>query len=154
MPANKRLGILEWLVAALMTMLVVLVFTQVLVRYLTYQPLAWTEEAARYVFIWLCLLGAAVAARRGQHFAVDLVQRSLPAGAFRIASTATKIVEAAFFVVLTVAGMEALRVVHLQQSPSLNIPMSIPYFAIPLGAALMAAIAMLRAWANWFRQQE
>ena len=80
-----------------MTTLVVLVFTQVLVRYLTYQPLAWTEEAARYIFIWLCLLGAAVAARRGQHFVVDLAQRALPADAFRIAAVATKVVEAAFY---------------------------------------------------------
>ena len=148
---HRRLGALEWAVAGVMTMLVLLVFAQVLVRYLTDHPLAWTEEAARYVFIWLCLLGAAVAARRGQHFAVDFVQRSLPARGFQVASAATKIVEAAFFIVLSVAGIQVLRVVHLQESPSLDIPMSIPYLAIPFGAALMAAIAMRRAWVNWFR---
>ncbi len=146
---DRRPGIPECFVAGLMTLLVVLVFTQVLVRYLTYEPLAWTEEAARYVFIWLCLLGAAVAARRGQHFAVDLAQRSLPAGALRIASTAIPVMEAAFYGLLAVAGSKALATIHLQQSPSLEIPMSIPYLAIPLGAALMAAISMWRAWTVW-----
>jgi TRAP-type C4-dicarboxylate transport system permease small subunit len=151
---DRRLSILEWAVAGLMTMLVVLVFTQVLVRYLTYHPLAWTEEAARYIFIWLCLIGAAVAARRGQHFAVDLVQRSLPAGALRIVSTAIQVLEAAFYGLLALAGIRALGIVHLQQSPSLEIPMSIPYLAIPLGAALMAAIAMQRAWTIWSRRPD
>ena len=150
---NRRLNVLECVVAALMTVLVVLVFAQVLVRYLTYQPLAWTEEAARYVFIWLCLLGAAVAARRGQHFVMDLAQRSLPAAGFRVAATTTKVVEAAFYGLLAVAGIKALGVVRLQQSPSLDIPMSIPYLAIPLGAALMAGIATWRAWAIWFRHK-
>jgi TRAP-type C4-dicarboxylate transport system permease small subunit len=150
---ERRPSVLECFVAGLMTALVALVFTQVLVRYLTYQPLAWTEEAARYVFIWLCLLGAAVAARRGQHFVVDFAQRALPAGAFRIAAVATKVVEAAFYGLVVVAGIKVLGVVHLQQSPSLEIPMSIPYLAIPLGAALMAATATWRAWAIWFKQK-
>jgi len=147
---GRRSGILEWLVAGLMTALVALVFTQVLVRYLTYQPLAWTEEAARYVFIWLCLLGAAVAAQRGQHFVVDFAQRSLPASAFRIAAVSTKVVEAAFYALVVLAGVKTLGVVRLQESPSLEIPMSVPYLAIPLGAALMAAIAARRAWVIWF----
>ena len=150
---DRRSGILECVVAVLMTALVALVFTQVLVRYLTYQPLAWTEEAARYVFIWLCLLGAAVAARRGHHFVMDLVQRSLPAAGLRVAATATKVLEAAFYALLAVAGIKALGVVSLQQSPSLEIPMSIPYLAIPLGATLMAAIAIWRGCTIWFKQQ-
>jgi TRAP-type C4-dicarboxylate transport system permease small subunit len=150
---ERRAGILDWVVGGLMTALVVLVFAQVLVRYLTYQPLAWTEEAARYVFIWLCLLGAAVAAQRGQHFVVDFAQRALPASAYRLAAAATKLVEAAFYALVVVAGVKALGVVRLQQSPSLDIPMSIPYLAIPAGAALMAAIAAWRACIIWFRQQ-
>jgi TRAP-type C4-dicarboxylate transport system permease small subunit len=82
---GNRDGILEWIVATAMAMLVVIVFSQVVLRCLTYQPLAWTEEAARYIFIWLCLLGAAAAARRGQHFAVEFLVRLLP----RHASAAT-----------------------------------------------------------------
>ena len=53
----RRLGLLEWAVSGLMLALVVVVFSQVALRYLTYQPLAWTEEVARYAFIWLSLLG-------------------------------------------------------------------------------------------------
>lgn len=143
---DRRLGILEWSVAALMTMLVVIVFAQVLVRYLTYQPLDWTEEAARYIFIWLCLLGAVVATRRGQHFAVDLFQRSLPDAAKGFVASVICFVEAVFFLLLAWAGFRALLVVYPQRSPSLEISMSIPYLAIPLGATIMAIVSVRRAW--------
>jgi TRAP-type C4-dicarboxylate transport system permease small subunit len=149
----RRPGILECVVAALMTSLVVLVFMQVLVRYLTYQPLAWTEEAARFTFIWLCLFGAAVAAQRGQHFVVEMAQHALPERAQRFAAIATRVLEAAFYGLLVVAGIKALRIVSMQQSPSLEISMGIPYLAIPLGAALMSAIAVWRAWTFWSRRQ-
>jgi TRAP-type transport system small permease protein len=133
--------------------LVVLVFAQVTVRYLTYQPLAWTEEAARYAFVWLCLLGAVAAAQRGQHFVVDYAQRALPAKLYRITATVTQLLGATFYGLLAVAGFKTLTVVHFQQSSSLEIPMSISYLAIPLGALLLAAVAIQQAWSIWFRKQ-
>lgn len=150
---DRRPNILEIFVAGLMVALVVLVFAQVLVRYLTYQPLAWTEEAARYAFVWLCLLGAAVASLRGQHFVVDYAQRALPPHVYRITATATQILGIAFYALLAWAGMKALSVVNLQQSPSLGIPMSVPYLSIPLGALLMAAVSIRQIWSLWSRQQ-
>jgi TRAP-type C4-dicarboxylate transport system permease small subunit len=146
---NQRLGILEWAVAACLTVLVVIVFGQVVLRYLTYQPLAWTEEVARYFFVWLSLLGAVVAARRGQHFAVDTLQNSLSPRFARGVTIAIHFVEAAFYTVLTVAGAMTVLFVHGQRSPTLDLPMSLPYLAIPVGAFLMAAIALRRAWAVW-----
>ncbi|MGD9847015.1 MAG: TRAP transporter small permease [Variibacter sp.] len=146
---NQRLGILEWSVAACLTVLVVIVFGQVLLRYLTYQPLAWTEEVARYFFVWLSLLGAAVAARRGQHFAVDAIQKSLSPRLAKALATAIHIIEASFYALLAFAGLRTALLVHGQSSPTLDLPMSLPYLAIPVGALMMTAIALRRAWALW-----
>lgn len=145
---DRRLGILEWCVAGLMTTLVIVVFLQVVVRYLTFQALDWTEEAARYIFIWLCLLGAAVATLRGQHFAIDFLQRSLPATAKGWVTSAICSIEAAVYLLLAYAGTRTLLTVHAQRSPSLEISMAIPYLAIPCGAALMAIFSVWRAWSN------
>lgn len=150
---TRRPSIIELSVAALMLSLVVLVFAQVMVRYLTYQPLAWSEEAARYAFIWLCLLGAVVAAQRGQHFVVDYAQRALPTKIYRITATLTQLLAAGFYALLATAGFRILSVVNLQQSPSLEIPMSIPYLAIPVGAFLLATVAIRQAWRIWFQKQ-
>ncbi len=120
-----------------MVALVVVVFAQVALRYLTYQPLAWTEELARYVFLWLSLLGAAVGGRRGTHFAVDLVPRRLRGKSGRALRAGIHLAEIGFYIVLTLAGARLVRIVHLQYSPTLGLPMSAAYAAIPTAAALL-----------------
>ena len=42
-------------------------------RYALNAPLTWTEELARYLYVWACYLGAAVALRRRSHIAITLV---------------------------------------------------------------------------------
>ena len=143
---GNRDGILEWIVATAMAMLVVIVFSQVVLRCLTYQPLAWTEEAARYIFIWLCLLGAAAAARRGQHFAVEFLVRLLPLTLQRPLIGLMLVLEATFYLCITVVGVTVIRTVNIQESPSLGISMAVPYLAIPVGALLLGLIAAHRAY--------
>ena len=80
----KRYGPLEIILGLLVAALVANVFAQVVVRYVTYQPLAGTEEIARLLFIWICLLGAAIGAKRGTHFAVNFGGEVLPRTVVRI----------------------------------------------------------------------
>jgi TRAP-type C4-dicarboxylate transport system permease small subunit len=145
----RRLDWLEIAIGLLLVGLVVVVFAQVALRYLTYQPLAWTEEVARYLFIWLSLLGAAAGGRRGAHFAVDLVARRLAGRPGRGLRAGIRALEAALYGTLTVAGVQITRVAHLQQSASIDVPMSVPYAAIPIAAALLCAASLRQAWAAW-----
>lgn len=126
----------------LMLMMVVAVSAQIILRYLTYQPVAWTEELARLVFIWLCLIGAAEGARRGSHFTVDLLPRNLGGLAGRLLRGALKLVEAFLYVVVAAAGIQILATVQNQQSVTLEVPMSTFYAAIPIGIGLMAIFAL------------
>jgi TRAP-type C4-dicarboxylate transport system permease small subunit len=141
----RRLGPLEWGVFVLMLALVVVVFSQVALRYLTYQPLAWTEEVARYAFIWLSLLGAAVGGRRGVHFAVDLLPRRLPPRAGRMLRAGIRLTEVGFYGLLAWSGLQIVRVTHLQRSASIDLPMSIPYAAIPVAALLLCLFSLRQA---------
>ena len=59
----------------------VVVFLQVIFRYVLNLPLFWTEELARYCLVWASLLGSAVAVKRGQHIAVTIFMERLPPGA-------------------------------------------------------------------------
>jgi len=145
----RRPDWLEGLVGLLLVGLVVVVFAQVALRYLTYQPFAWTEEAARYLFIWLSLLGAAVGGRRGAHFAVAFVARRSPGGARRAARAGLRLVEAVFYGVLTWAGVEIVRVAHLQRAASTDLPMSVPYAAIPIAGLLLCLACLRQARAEW-----
>lgn len=66
--------LLQIAVAVLMGVMIVPVALQILSRYTGWIPrYIWTEEAARFCFIWIILLGATIAVREGTHFEVDVL---------------------------------------------------------------------------------
>lgn len=67
----------EILTTVLMFVLVGLVFFQVLNRFILHIPAAWTEEMARYNFVWLSLFGSVIALKSDRHLSVDLVVQSI-----------------------------------------------------------------------------
>lgn len=67
-----------WVVATLMLILSVLVFAQVLNRYILTYSTPWLEELTRYLMVWMVLIGAAYAVRNRQHLKVDILEALLP----------------------------------------------------------------------------
>lgn len=128
-----------------MFVLVAVVFAQVVLRYLTYQPVAWTEELARFVFIWLSLAGAAEGARRGAHFSVEILPKSLSGNFGRNFRCFLRLLEAGAYGVLAYAGVRIVEVVNAQRSITLDLPISLAYAAIPVGAILMCLYTLVRA---------
>ena len=86
-PATERL--VEWLMAAIMAAIVVLIFSNVVGRYALNASFAGAEELARLLFVWLVFLGAVLALRRRAHLGVELVQARLPRWARRISAVIT-----------------------------------------------------------------
>jgi len=71
---NAYYRLLQFLLASLMGLLMVPVSMQIFSRYVGLIPrYIWTEEIARFCFIWIILIGAIIAVRDGAHFAVDLL---------------------------------------------------------------------------------
>ncbi len=68
---------LKGVLAVLMAMLMIPVVLQIFARYISYIPrYIWTEEMARFCFIWIILLGSMIAVRDGTHFTVDLLPKA------------------------------------------------------------------------------
>jgi TRAP-type transport system small permease protein len=68
--------LLSWLLAASVAILIFPVSLQIFSRYTALIPsYIWTEEMARFFFIWSIMLGAMVGIREGTHFVVDLWPR-------------------------------------------------------------------------------
>ncbi len=71
---NGYFKILQVLVTVLMGLMIIPVSLQIFSRYTGFIPrYIWTEEAARFCFIWIILLGATIAVREGTHFEVDVL---------------------------------------------------------------------------------
>jgi TRAP-type C4-dicarboxylate transport system permease small subunit len=125
------------LIALVVLALTGVTFVQVVMRYVFGDPLIWSEEAARYLFVWLSLIGAALALHQGGHYGLDALVSRLPPWPARIVAVATSALIAAFLVLLLRTGVSEMRQAALQSSATLPVGMEWPYLAIPLGAGLM-----------------
>lgn len=68
----------EKLLVILLIVTVTLTFIQVVMRYIFHNSLAWSEELARYLFLYLIWIGAAYAVKREQHLRIEIILNRIP----------------------------------------------------------------------------
>ncbi len=127
----------NWFLALLMAGMVVIVSAQVWYRFILNDPLSWSEEASRYLFVWISFMGAAAGVRYQVHLGIDLMEKILPAGSYRIAVIVVNLIIQIFLLVIIYWGFKILGVIQFQESPSMHISMRYPYMAVPVGAIFM-----------------
>ena len=127
----------EWVLIALVAAMSGVVFLQVIYRYALAQPLQWSEELARYLFAWICLLGAALGVRKRAHFGINFFLRVESVRAGRIIMFSAYLVMGIVAVALLVNGVFLVQKTAAQRSPAMEISMAWPYACVPAGAALM-----------------
>ena len=132
--------VLAWALIGLMGAAVVNVLWQVFTRWVLQDPSSFTEELARYLLIWIGLLGAAYAAGQKLHLAIDILPTRLEGRSLQLLEL---VIEAFIFLfafgVMVVGG---LRLVLLtlrfeQTSAALQLPLGVVYVAIPLSGLLI-----------------
>lgn len=131
---------LGWLLAALMGFAVLNVLWQVFTRYVLDSPSPYTDELARYLLIWIGLLGASYALGKRMHLAIDLLPNHLTGRARVILNIGIDALVLLF--ALSVMGIGGLRLVSLtlmleQTSAALRVPLGYVYLALPISGALM-----------------
>lgn len=135
-------------VVLLMGGMALLVFTNVVTRYVFGFSLNWAEESSRYAMIWVTYLGAGLAMREGRHVAIEYVQSLLPARWVPWVRGLVALVVLAFMVVLVMVGTDIVDRAWRQRTPVLGWPMGAMYLSIPIGAGLFALhfLLVLRTW--------
>ena len=129
--------ITEIVLVIILAAMAVVVFLQVIFRYVLNFPLLWTEEFARYCLVWASLLGSAVAVKRGRHIAVTLFLERFPPALHRVLQITALVAVAVILTVILWGGIQLVAITRAQISPALRVSMSVPYLAVPVGAALM-----------------
>ena len=124
------------LVIALMAVMCVVVLAGVFWRYILSDALTWTEEAGRYLMIWMGFVGVAPALREGGHVAVDAILDRMPAVARRATILLVRVLCVAFLAAVVGAGYMLIPRISGQITPVLGLSTAIPYLAIPVGAVL------------------
>ena len=127
----------NWFLAVLMLAMVVIIAAQVWFRFVMNDPLAWSEEAGRYLFVWISFVGAAAGVRYQVHLGIDLPPLLFSEKTCRVVVVLVNLVIQVFLAVIAFWGFKILGVIKFQVSPSMQISMLYPYLAVPVGCILM-----------------
>ena len=141
-------GINRAAIGLMMAIMFVLVFANVVTRYLFGISIAVSDEVSTFLMIWVTYLGAGLALREGRHAAIDLFQDMLPEKARHVFRALLGIIILVFFATLGYYGFRFAIFGWSQETAATQIPKGIPYLAIPAGAALLIIhlIIMFRKW--------
>jgi len=103
---DRAIGaVIEPAAALLVLVEIVILATGVFTRYVMRQPLVWTDELATILLLWLAMLGAVVAYRRGEHIRLSAVLRRCSPGRRSILETIGSVVTAIFVLELMPASI-------------------------------------------------
>ncbi len=134
---DKRLGSA---LVVIMAIMVVNVLWQVFTRFVVGNPSSFTDELARYLMIWLGVLGAAYVSGRNMHVAIDVLPlRSNKKTQKKIKRIVNSLIIIFAFTALVIGGVRLVYITYSleQYSPALQIPLAFVYFVIPLSGVLI-----------------
>lgn len=131
--------VLTWACVVLFSALVIDVTWQVFARQVLNQPSGWSEELAKYLFIWLGLFGSALVFGERGHIAVDFAVKKLPQALQVAVTVVVQLTILTFTVLVLIWG--GFRVVDLAWDQNLTgLPTNVGplYLALPLSGILIA----------------
>jgi len=142
---------LETAICSLLIAMTIVVFSQVIARYVLQAPLSWSEELARFLLMWLSMLSAAYGFKTKSHFALKFLVERVPNLAQRFVAVLVHLVVALFFAVLLYYSVIFVNGVDGHIAPALQISMQIPYASIVVGCALILIETLRSAWSELTR---
>ncbi|WP_320172205.1 TRAP transporter small permease [Maridesulfovibrio sp.] len=135
---EKLRAVLYWISVTSMTVMLALIFFQVVTRYFFGHTFEWSEELARFLFVWVVFLGSALIMGESGHLAVQILPTRLKGSASGLLlEIFINLCSYAFTMLLLVQGAKMTSVMTFQVAPGLGISMSVVYSIIPISAFLM-----------------
>ncbi len=151
---RKPLSVVDWIVATLFGAAILVVTAQVLWRYVLNDSLAWTEEASRYLFVWMTFMGAALAVKEGTHIQVAALIEGQPEHVKRWLRIMELSLVAAFLGFLVVVGFQWVTLNADTPTPALQLPLNyVLYASLPVTSLIGIYFALRRLY-NELRRRE
>jgi len=132
--------ILKWILVFIMAAITINVLWQVFTRFIMQDPSSYTEELARYMLIWVGILGASYVAGQKMHLAIDLLSTKL--SELKKSYLEIFIQSSIFLFSLFVMVIGGIRLVNItltsnQISAALQVPLGYVYTVLPVSGILM-----------------
>lgn len=138
---RKMLKFIEQLINIIMvaslSLMVILVFTNVVLRYAFDSGIASAEELSRFLFVWLTFMGAALAFKHNEHLGVDTIVRRLPIAFRKIFYCLSNLLMLLICVLILDGSWKLMRINVNSKAPTTGLPLSVIYVAgVFMGAAV------------------
>jgi TRAP-type C4-dicarboxylate transport system permease small subunit len=139
----------DWAVGLMVVGLVVMVGSGVLSRYFLNYSLAWSDELAGLLFVWVTLLGSVAACRRRTHMVIGFLPRYLGPRGQRVVGLYVLTAILVFLGFMMGAGEVLTAATIVDRSPVLRYPVGLSYLSLPVAGCFMFAYTLRAAWALW-----
>lgn len=106
----------------------------------------WTDELARYSFVWSIFIGSVVAIKQKEHVVIDFVLKALPEVLYKILYILIQLLLIVLFLYLTKYGIDLAIGSWGVETTSLEIPTGLVYLAVPLSSVLMIVYVIIDMW--------
>ena len=134
---NITVACAKWCGVSTAFVMTVMIFLQVIYRYVLGESLSFSEELARYMLIWSVAMGSALALRTRSHIGVEILVERLPASLAKPAKVLACAISLVFYGMLIWYGFEMVGETMDQESAALELPMGYVYLAVPLSAIVL-----------------
>ena len=132
----------KYLVIVMVLIMTVVVFLQVVMRYIFLRPFSWAEELARFLLIWISCLGAACAMREGMHITIAYFRQKLPKNLQSVLFFLNSSLVLIFFAICSEQGILYAFSEWRQLSPAMQVPMTFGHLAVPVGFGIMILVSL------------
>jgi TRAP-type C4-dicarboxylate transport system permease small subunit len=124
---------------------------QVFTRFVLHAPIIWSEEAARFLFFWVVLLGAAMSVKDRRHFVIDVTGGSRSRGPMLrfLFDIVPDVCVLAFSLLLLAEGIGYTHVGLFRTGTNSQVNMAFVYAAIPTFAALSCVYSATNLLVDW-----
>ena len=142
---SRLLKPIEVISAALMTVIVVMLLVGVVSRYVFSLPIVWIDEVVSISFLWLAMLGSAIAMYRNEHLRLTLFLQMMPERLRGFVHAVALVTIVAFLLALVTPAIEYAQDEWFVTSPALGIPNSFRVSALAFGILMMLGVLLTYA---------
>lgn len=136
---------LEWFAIICMVVLTIIVFMDVILRYIFKQGFSWSQEVATLMLVWFSLIGMAIGVLEKIHISIEMFTAKLPERAIHVLESVDHILIAVFGGAMVYYGLLIMNMTKLSTLPATKLPSSVLYVILPLSGLLVAVNAVLVA---------
>lgn len=135
---------IKYLLVVLSTVLIVVVFSNVISRYFLHASLAWADETARFLFIWITFLGAILAHDRSEHMNLDIVIKNVPKKVGLTLLIIANLIVVGILGLITKGGMTIMIENYEWMTPALEISYGLVYSIVPVSGVILILQTLAR----------